>query len=195
MNTIRFSKEKAKRIKQTIVNTDGETTSHSIAVNTPSSFHFVRCRGNTLDDLIEADTCKLFDPDGEKVEYLIQSEEEQILSTIAEKVDYKVVRKSLAPMVDIYGTEFLWPVTLSQNGKVNAFCVSGRIALESAMRNWVKITWLGKKNWDVRTPPNQEQFGEPQFTKISDEEIINIAYFNRIITDTNHEALKRYQGI
>ena len=195
MNTIKFSKEKAKRIKQTIVNTDGETTSHSIAVNTPSSFHFVRCRGNTLDDLIEADTCKLFDPDGEKVEYLIQSEEEQILSTIAEKGDYKVVRKSLAPMVDCYGTEFLWPVTLSQNGKVNAFCISGRIALESAMRNWVKITWMGKRHWDVRTPSNQEQFGEPQFTKISDEEIINIAYFNRIITDTNHEALRRYQGV
>ena len=195
MTTIRFSKEKAKRIKQTIVNTDGETTSHSIAVDTPSKFHFVRCRGESLDDLIEADTCKLFDPDGEKVEYLIQSEEEQILSTIAEKVDYKVIRKSLAPMVDCYGTEFLWPVTLSQNGKVNAFCISGRIALESAMRNWVKITWMGKRHWDVRTPPNQERWGEPKFTKISDEEIVNIAYFNRIITDTNHEALKRYQGV
>ena len=95
MNTIKFSKEKAKRIKQTIVNTDGETTSHSIEVSSPTGFHFVRCRGNTLDDLIEADTCKLFDPDGTKVEYLIQSEEEQVLSTIASMVDYKVVRKSL----------------------------------------------------------------------------------------------------
>ncbi len=195
MNTIRFSKEKAQRVKQTIINTDGETTSQSIEVLSPSGFHFVRCRGNTLDDLLEADTCKLFDPDGTKVEYLIQIEDEQMFASVGKLVDFKIIRKYLAPMVDCYGTEFLWPVTQSKNGKIDSFCVSGRRALESAMSNWVKITWGGKRNWIVRTPTNQEQFGEPKFTKISDEEIINIAYFNRIITDTNHEALKRYQGV
>ena len=109
-------------------------------------------------------------------------------------VDFKVVRKYLAPMVDCYGTEFLWPVTKSLNGKESAMCISGKNALESSMRNWVKITWGNKRNWVVRTPNNQDQFKEPEFSKLNDEEIINIAYYDRVITDTNHEALKRYQG-
>jgi len=194
--TIRFSKEKAQRVKQQVVATDGEVSSQGLEVSTPSSYHFVRCRGSSMDDLLVADTCKMFDPDGEKVEYLIQCEEDQVFSKISELVDHKIQRKYLAPMVDCYGSEFLWPVAQTINGKASSFCISGKNALESAMTNWVKITWGGKgRYWVVRTPVNQDQLKEPQFSKITDEQIINIAYYNRIITDTTHEALKRYQGI
>ena len=193
--TIKFSKEKAKRVKSQIINTDGNITSQSIEVSGPSGFHFIKCRVPSIDDLLVADTCKLFDPDGEKIEYLIQCEEKTTERKIFELVDFKVVRKYLAPMVDCYGTEFLWPVTKSLNGKESAMCISGKNALESAMRNWVKITWGNKRNWVVRTPNNQDQFKEPEFSKLNDEEIINIAYYNRVITDTTHEALRRYQGI
>jgi len=194
--TIRFSKDKAQRIAQQIVSTDGDVSSQGLEVSTPSSYHFVRCRGSSMDDLLKADTCKLFDPDGEKVEYLIQCEEDQVFTKISELVDFKIVRKFLAPMVDCYGSEFLWPVAQTINGKVSSFCISGKNALEQAMTNWVKITWGGKgRYWVVRTPGNQEQLGEPQFSKIADEDLINIAYTNRIITDTNHEALRRYQGV
>ena len=194
--TIKFSKEKAKRVKSESVNLDGNITSQSIEVSTPSSYHFIKCRVSSMDDLLVADTCKLFDPDGEKIEYIIQCDDEIVERKIFELVDFKVVRKYLAPMIDCYGSEFLWPVAQSVNGKVSSFCISGKMALEKAMRNWVKITWGGKgRYWVVRTAPNQEQFKEAEFSKITDEEIINIAYYNRILTDTNHESLKRYQGV
>ena len=191
---IRFSKEKAQRVKQETINRDGAVTSQAIEIQSPGKFQFVRCRGNSLEDLILAHTCKIFDPDGEEAQYIIQCENKQKLEKIYELCDYKVSTKYLAPMIDNFGTEFLWTVSCSMNGKQQGFHISGNKALELSQEKWCRILWGGKRGWITRTPVNQEKFKEPQFSNLTDEEIINIACHNRVITDTDHEALQRHQG-
>ena len=139
--------------------------------------------------------CSITDPDGEPQTYLIQNSDDTIRQTIFEKLENKVSLKILAVCVNCFEEEFIWPVSQSATGQSKSWMASGRRAVEMAQKEWVRITWKDMANGYLCTRPiNQEKYGEPSWSKLSDEELINFAYDGRIITDPDHEAIRRHLG-
>jgi hypothetical protein len=72
---------------------------------------------------------------------------------------------------------------------------SGRKAIELAQKEWVRVIWKGMNHGFVCTKPlNQQRFSEPVWSKLKDEELINLAFDKRIITSVDDDALLRHQG-
>jgi len=191
----KFSRALAKKTKQETIETHGEAVSQSIEVASPGKKDFCRARGNSLDDLIWAHTCIITDPDGEPNEYIIQCRDETIRKKVFEILDNKVNLKILAPMINSFEEEFIWAVNQNATGKNKAWQISGKKALMQSQKEWVRITWKGMNRGYVCTRPlSPERYGEPKFTNIDDETLVNIAFDGRVITNLEHEALKRHQG-
>ena len=191
-NLVRFDKEAAKRTKQEVIESEGDLSSKAVEVHSPGNKGFIRVREG---DLIHVHTCKILDPDGEPVEYIIQAPDKKVRRKIIEILNDKVSLKILAICVNSFEEEFIWPVSQSANGTHKAWMNSGRKAIEAAQKEWVRVIWKGMNYGFVCTKPlNQQKFSEPVWSKLSDEELINLAFDKRIITTTDHEALLRHQG-
>jgi|TARA_B100000424_G_scaffold239535_1_gene206354 hypothetical protein len=193
--TVKFDVNLAKRTKQEIIESHANTTSKAVQVASPGKKDFIRIRGNSVEDCVLSHACSITDPDGEPQTYLIQNPDDTIRQTIFEKLENKVSLKILAVCVNCFEEEFIWPVSQSATGQSKSWMASGRRAVEMAQKEWVRITWKDMANGYLCTRPiNQEKYGEPSWSKLSDEELINFAYDGRIITDPDHEAIRRHLG-
>ena len=75
-------------------------------------------KGKTIEDLIEVTTTKLFDPDGEQQEYLIQVEDPALRVKVFNKADDNINVKVIVRCVNWFGTEFLWLPSIRTKGKI-----------------------------------------------------------------------------
>jgi hypothetical protein len=89
---------------------------------------------------------------------------------------------------------FLWPVKVpGQDGRANQWHVSAQAAALAATTQWIKVAsnmHLGAYEVFEATC----QVGEPEWPEISFQEIVLIAFRNRIIRDHEHPALRKLWG-
>ena len=113
----KFNKDIAKKVSlQTIGGGDGPSDSQGIEIKSPGKMYWFSIKGKTIDDLIEVTTTKLFDPDGEQQEYLIQVEDPGLREKVFNKADDNINVKLIVRCVNWFGTEFLWLPSIRTKG-------------------------------------------------------------------------------
>ena len=185
----KFNRELAKETELQTMNFEDPTDSQGVEIKSPGKMHWVRARGETYEDVLKVWTTKLFDPDGEEVEYMIQTTDPDLRLRIFEKCDDNQNYKALVPCVNWFGTEFLWVPTVKGRGsKIGA--QSSEKAIKIAQETWCKIKWRNNSvGWCVSKHPGSEK--EPQWSTMTDDQIIDRIFENKIIDSLDHEALIR----
>jgi hypothetical protein len=92
------------------------------------------------------------------------------------------------------GVLFLWPLRLpGPDGRIDAWSASAREAAREAQEQWVRVvanTDLGAYEINVASA----QVAEPKWPDLTFQEIIKIAFRDKMISDWNHPTLQRLRG-
>ena len=190
--TGKFNRELAKETEQQSMQFDDPSDSTGIELKSPGKMHWIRARGKSYNDVLKVWTVKLFDPDGEEVEYVVQVSDSDLRTRIFEKCDYNQNFKALVPCVNWFGTEFLWVPTVKGRGsKVGS--QSAQKGIEMAQQGWCKVKWKSNAvGWAVSKHPGTDK--EPEWSKMTDDQIVERIFENRIIESLDHEAIIRNNG-
>jgi hypothetical protein len=107
--------------------------------------------------------------------------------------EYAIV--TLFTAISRQGTLFLWPVKLPNGeGKYNEWHRSGAEGAERAMEKWVRVT----ANMDLGAYDISEARGdlsEPIWPDYALEEILKIAFRDRLVDRADHPLVQRLLGI
>jgi hypothetical protein len=92
------------------------------------------------------------------------------------------------------GTLFMWPVKVpAADGRVNEWHQSAAVAAEYAMRDWIRIqARMGLGAYEISAA--QGDIPDPIWPELSFEAIYRIAFKDRLITSSDHPAVKRLRG-
>jgi hypothetical protein len=92
------------------------------------------------------------------------------------------------------GVLFLWPVRVpATDGRTNDWHVSAAKAAEQAMKYWVRV----KSNMSLRAYEvfvAESAIPDPEWPELTFQEIVRIAFKDRLITSFEHPVLKRLRG-
>lgn len=104
---------------------------------------------------------------------------------------YKIA--SLTLDTDRDGTPFFWKVDVPDpSGKKQPWISSMQECLEAAKTKWVRVGWLkSTRAYECRVAEIQ---AVPVFQTESMQELLNIAFKGKIITDLDHPVVKRLFG-
>ncbi len=102
---------------------------------------------------------------------------------------------TLYTCINRQGVVFLWPVRLPPpDGKTNAWWLSARTAAEQAMTKWVRVSAnLSLGAYDVLTAENCTS--EPEWPEHSLQDLIRIAFKDRIVDSVDHPVVRRLRGL
>jgi hypothetical protein len=105
-----------------------------------------------------------------------------------------VSSRLLIAAISRQGTLFVWPIRLpGPDGKLDDWSRSALAAAEEARARWVRIAadmQLGAYDVTVATG----RVVEPDWPDLTFQEIIKIAFRDRVITDWDHPVLRRLRG-
>jgi hypothetical protein len=100
----------------------------------------------------------------------------------------------LATAINRQGVLFLWPIRLpGADGKIDEWSRSALDAADEAKTRWVRVTSnmsLGAYEVAVASA----QVAEPDWPDLSFQEIIKIAFRDKMVSDWNHPVLQRLRG-
>ena len=157
--------------------------------------HWFTIKGQNYEDLIEVQTVALHDPDGELLDYVVQTEDPGLREKIFNKADDNNSTKLILRCCNWFGTEFLWtPSIATKLSKQSIFK-----ALERGLvGNWIKCKWksnsVGWQSWSH--PSNDDpEIKKPEWSNMTDVEIVDMVFDQRIIENLDHEALIRNTGV
>jgi hypothetical protein len=186
-----FNKELAKKVSlQTISGAEGPSDSQGVEIKSPGKQFWFTIKGETYEDLIEVQTVALHDPDGELLDYVVQVADPALREKIFNKADDNNSTKLILRCQNWFGTEFLWtPSIATKLSKQSIFK-----ALERGMDNkWIKCKWKSNSiGWQSWSHPGTDKL--PEWSKMTDEEIVTMVFDGRIIESLDHEALIRNVG-
>ena len=188
---IKFDIDQARKTTQQVMEVEaGDVAGQEIYSESPSKHRFVKFRGNSWEELYKVYAVKLDDPDGEEVHYIVQCKDNKMLKKIFHRLDNKAKEHVLAPYVSVDGVERVWCASFKWMGKSATRGRSVKQAIELGQKDWVKVMWEKKRGWVTR-PPGESIDKKPEFSELTIEQLIDIAFGDRIIRDINHEAVKR----
>jgi hypothetical protein len=107
----------------------------------------------------------------------------------------EVINKTLYTAINRQGVVFLWPVRLpGPDGKEMVWHRSARDAAEEATKRWVRVApnmSLGAYELLVAEAITME----PTWPEVSFQELIRIAFRDRLITSLDHPVVRRLRGL
>ena len=120
-------------------------------------------------------------------DYLVRPE---ILPDLAGEVVYKTIFTA----INRQGVVFLWPIRLpAPDDRKSDWPRSQREAAELAMRQWVRL----KANMSLgayEITMAESVMAEPVWPELSYQELVRIAYRDRMIATLDHAVVKRLRG-
>jgi hypothetical protein len=189
---IEFDFDQAKvTTQQSLEMEDADASGQELEEESPTQHKFVRFRGNDWDDLLKVHGVKLTTPDGEDIKYVVQVPDKHEFQKVSQRLDFKVKEYVIAPYVSDMSVERIWFASYKWSGKSQKKGMSVRWAIEQGQKEWVKINYEHKRGFVTR-PPGEQLNKEPKFGTLSDKELIEKVFEDRIITNAEHEAV-RYQ--
>ena len=129
----------------------------------------------------------LFEWDEDHEMYIVAPQMQAIMAPLAfPAILYTTVTRQ--------GNVLLWPVKLpGQDGKDNSWHLSAREAAVLAMRRWVRITANHAINgYEVHAATGE--LAEPKWPTQSFEDILRLAFKDRIIRNPDHPVVKSLAG-
>ncbi len=102
--------------------------------------------------------------------------------------------RELVTAINRQGVLFLWPIRLpGADGKIDDWSRSALDAADEAKSRWVRITAnMSLGAYEVAVACGQ--VAEPEWPKLAFQEIIKIAFRDKMISDWNHPILRRLRG-
>ena len=190
----KFNKELAKSSVLETMGDGGPAHSQGVEIKSPGKMHWFTIKGEKIEDLTDVVTTQLFDPDGQRLDYVIQVEDKLLRERIINKADDYVSVKLICRCVNWYGTEFLWLPSIKSKGNSKIASQSATKAIERGLNNnWIKCIWKdGSTGWQSWSHPGTEKL--PEWSKMGDEDIMDMVFDGRIIESLDHEALERNTG-
>jgi hypothetical protein len=120
--------------------------------------------------------------------YVVTREMQAELST-------ECVPAKLFTAINRQGVVFLWPVRLpGPDGKLNEWWRSAAEAAELAMTRWVRV----KANMDLGAYEIFSATGtlqDPTWPELSFNELLRIAFRDRVVDNIDHPVVKRLRGL
>ena len=129
----------------------------------------------------------MIDLKDDREDYLVRPE---ILPDLAGEVVYKTIFTA----INRQGVVFLWPIRLpAPDDRKSDWPRSQREAAELAMRQWVRL----KANMSLgayEITMAESVMAEPVWPELSYQQLLSIAYRDRMITTLDHAVVKRLRG-
>jgi hypothetical protein len=156
----------------------------TVPVRRPNPQDFIRVH----DSPRHRDNFAVVDLKEDREDYLVRPE---IIPELANEIVYKTIFTA----INRQGICFLWPVRYpSPDDRRNDWARSAREAAELAMTRWVRM----KANRDLGAYEIFEAESvmvDPIWPELSFQQLIKIAFRDRIIADTNHAVIRRLRGL
>ena len=107
----------------------------------------------------------------------------------------EAISVTLFTAVNRQGVVFLWPVRLpSADGREMVWHSSAREAAAEAVTTWVRVSAnMALGAYDIAVAEGISS--EPQWPDLSFQELLRIAFRDRLVTDLNHPVVKRLRGL
>jgi len=130
----------------------------------------------------------LIDLKDDREDYLVRPE---ILPELLGEVVYKTIFTA----INRQGVVFLWPVRLpSPDDRKSAWPRSAREAAEMAMEKWLRLQAnLNLGAYEITVAAGE--MADPVWPELSFQELVRIAYRDRMITSLDHAVVKRLRGL
>ena len=107
----------------------------------------------------------------------------------------EVVHKTVFTAINRQGVTFLWPVRIpAPDDRKSDWPRSEREAAELAMRDWIRVKAnisLGAYEVSVA----ESIAAEPEWEKLTYQELIQIGFRDRLITSLDHAVVRRLRGL
>jgi hypothetical protein len=161
---------------------DVETIHGTLAVRKPGKQEFIRVRSG--------EAWKL------RIAVIEDSEDRElwvVVPGLAKTVSEDIATVQLHLAVNLNGVPFLWPLKLSRDGKNNPWNLSAMVAAETAITRWVRVrSNLTTGQYNIVAAKNE--LAEPKWPEMSFQEILQLAFKERIITNYEHPLLRKLRG-
>ena len=95
------------------------------------------------------------------------------------------------------GVIFLWPIRLPDaDGKINEWHRSAADAAEHATKEWVRIKAnKAIRGYELFPAPAESQSWAPTWPDLSFQELVRIAFRDRLVDRLDHPVIKRLRGL
>jgi hypothetical protein len=131
--------------------------------------------------------------------YIIEDKENREIYYVLPEMRDEIVAQGLhrpvllARVITKQAVNMLWPIVLSVDGKSNSWHETAHEARHLAEKNWIRIVPnMALRGYDVfksRAPVD-----EPDWSTMTFQEILEVAFRNRIISNFDHPVLKHWLG-
>jgi len=130
----------------------------------------------------------MIDLKDDREDYLVRPE---ILPELAGEVVYKTIFTA----INRQSVVFLWPVRLpAPDDRKSAWPKSAREAAEMAMGKWVRMQAnMSLGAYEITVAAGE--MAEPVWPDLSFQELVRIAYRDRMITSLDHAVVQRLRGL
>jgi hypothetical protein len=156
----------------------------TVPVRKPNKQEFIRVRPEPE----YRENFAMIDLKEDREEYLVRRE-------IMQELSGEVVFKTVFTAINRQGVIFLWPVRLPRpDERKTEWPRSEREAAELAMTQWVRT----KANMSLgayETFLPEGVVAEPVWPDLSYQELVRIAFRDRMITNTEHPVVRRLRGL
>ncbi len=124
-----------------------------------------------------------------------ETNEHFILSpSVAREIPNECIPKIFLTYIDIKGNLGLWPIRLpGADGKIDEWNSSALSIAEKAKKNWLRLVsnrTIGCYEAHVAVSLMQE----PEYPEMTFEEIVDLAFKNRVIESLDHPVIKKLRG-
>jgi hypothetical protein len=131
-----------------------------------------------------------------KIAVIESSEDGQlyvVVPGLAKTVSEEVATVWLRLAVNLNGVPSLWPLKISKDGKSNPWNQSAMVAADTATTRWVRVR-SNQTTGQYNIVAAKHDLGEPKWPDMSLQEILQLAFKDRIITSHDHPLLKQLRG-
>ena len=130
----------------------------------------------------------MIDLKDDREDYLVQP-------AILPELTGEVVYKTVFTAVNRQGVVFLWPVRLpAPDDRKSEWPRSAREAAELAMTQWVRLKAnLSLGAYEITVA--ESVMADPVWPQLSFQDLLRIAYRDRMITTLDHPVVKRLRGL
>jgi hypothetical protein len=192
----KFKKGKHAKTKEQVARLNQEDAATAVPIRKPNATEWVRCYGESLDDLDFVKFTEQQDDSGEFRTYIIQGKDDETEQRLLEILQ-PIKCALLVPFVNTFDKFSIWVCKQpGPNTKRMESHASARKAVEFGQKQWVKIYWNGgSKMYQAQRPMELDGFPEPNWPTNSMEQLISLAFEdNLIIEDLDHPIVKRAKG-
>ncbi|MBS0289750.1 MAG: hypothetical protein JSS07_06930 [Proteobacteria bacterium] len=156
---------------------------NTIPIRRPNKQEFVRVHPNEEYRLATA----VLELKEEGETYVVDSE-------IIGEIHLEITPKILLTTINRQGVLSLWPITLpGEDGRSNEWNRSALSAASRAESRWVRVRAnMSLGAYEIYEAPSG--ISEPEWPELSFQEILNIAFKDRLINSLQHPVLRRLRG-